>query len=334
MLPSAPARGDAAARAAAEWLVRRSEGLAADEEAAFQGWLADPAHADAYAQMERLWAGLDVVPERYRTVAPPGTAAAPAPAPAWPRRRVLAGGFCLLALGAGWAGLLAWQAAAHPWRHYATARGEQSTQELPDGTRLWLDTGTRLAVRYEAGRRDVRLVQGQAFFDVRRIDGAPFDVRAGSLRVRVTGTRFSVRATDTGLNAGGVGVAVEEGSVAVSDRPVRWLPARWRVDLSAGQSLDADGDGRAGPVGRNEAGLWRSGRIAFRATPLSQAVAEFERYGDTGLRIDDPAVAQLRLSGSFELGRLDAFLRVLPRVLPVRLEAAGSATRIARAAAG
>lgn len=64
---------------------------------------------------------------------------------------------------------------------------------------------------------------------------------------------------------------------------------------------------------------WREGRVNFDGVSLSQALAEFERYGPTRIVLSDPAVAGLRVHGSFDLRRLDAFTRALPRVLPVRV---------------
>jgi transmembrane sensor len=65
---------------------------------------------------------------------------------------------------------------------------------------------------------------------------------------------------------------------------------------------------------------WRAGRVVLNDTPLGDAVAEFERYFDTGLVVPDPAVAALRLNGSFDLRQAGAFKRALPEVLPVRLQ--------------
>lgn len=93
--------------------------------------------------------------------------------------------------------------------------------------------------------------------------------------------------------------------------------------LTVGQAVAADAAGALGPVtavAASGVALWREGRVAFDGTPLSQALAEFERYGDTGLRIRDPAVAALRLNGSFDVRKVDNFARALTRALPVRLE--------------
>jgi len=65
---------------------------------------------------------------------------------------------------------------------------------------------------------------------------------------------------------------------------------------------------------------WRTGRISFNDTPLTEALAELERYGNTGLVVLDPTVGALRLGGSFNVRQVDALAQALPSLLPVRLE--------------
>ena len=73
---------------------------------------------------------------------------------------------------------------------------------------------------------------------------------------------------------------------------------------------------------------WRQGRISFTNATLAQALAEFERYGDTGLVLRDPTVAELRFGGSFDVQQVQSFTRALPQLLPVRLVRQGTQTEI------
>ena len=110
------------------------------------------------------------------------------------------------------------------------------------------------------------------------------------MRVTVVGTRFSVRHTQTGLDAGQTRVAVERGRVRVArldgkGREAAAGGAGSLVDLTRGQAVVADAQGSLGPVqkvGAGEIAPWQTGRINFEATPLAQALAEFGRYGATG----------------------------------------------------
>jgi len=357
------------------WMVRRQDGLTAAEEAELQEWLErDPEHAKALEQAEGVWGRMDELPEAGvdalkaglppsaegpAALAPPpmadraaaGERRRPSGAPSSPGRRAwLANlgwllpqaGVAAVALGmvgSGWYGWNIWQQQPTFTQSLATARGEQRQLALPDGSTLWLDTATQVEVSLYRQRREVRLVEGQAFFTVQTNSAQPFDVLAGATRVTVVGTRFSVRNTRSGLGEEGrVSVAVEQGRVRVASRQSaqELAGAGAAVELVAGQSVSTDASGLPGPVQHEAAPAanWREGRVSFNGSTLAQAVAEFERYGDTGLVIRDPAVGALKVHGSFELRQLAAFARALPRVLPVRLVPKEGKTEITAARGG
>ncbi len=125
----------------------------------------------------------------------------------------------------------------------------------------------------------------------------------------------------------GVRVAVEEGKVRVVRRDGAPGPALAQIaeaqTLVAGQQISANPEGSLRPiqpVAAEGIAAWREHRISFVNTPLAQALAEFERYGSTGLTISDPAVAALRLSGTFDPSDTQTLRKVLPHALPVRLQ--------------
>jgi transmembrane sensor len=234
-------------------------------------------------------------------------------------------------------GLLGW----NHWRQlptfeqaYATARGQRLTINLPDagqrkGTIVQLDTSSHADARLYRDRREVLLKDGQAMLTVASDASKPFQVRAGALRITVVGTRFSVRHTASGLDAGQTVVSVEEGHVRVER--ASQASGNDLVNLTAGQQVVADAMGRIGPVQRipvTAIALWRSGRISFEQTPLAQAVAEFERYGHTGLLVRDPAVAALPIGGSYNLQQFQQFVETLPQVLPVKLVPQGNVMEV------
>lgn len=331
-------RDGALEQAAAHWQVRRQDGLSPLEERQFQAWLAqDAAHRPAYDALEATWQRLAALPAvdiaRLKALA---RSAPSAPSrrrrAGWPHWAAQLAGIAVVAVvaGTGWFGWDLWQRQPVFSQEYATARGEALDISLPDGSTLKLDTATRASVTLYRRRREVRLAEGQAMFSVKPDSGRPFDVLAGAVRISVVGTRFSVRNTRGGMGPDGVGVMVEQGRVRVSALRGYGAAAASRY-LTAGQYLEADASGELGQVAlRPAAGalLWREGRINFERTPLSQALAEFERYGATGLVIKDPAVGALRINGSFNLRQLDAFGKTLPLVLPVRLRARDGATEI------
>jgi transmembrane sensor len=357
---------------AADWQVRRQDGLTAEEEAEFQEWLTqDPSHQAAFDRLEGVWGRLDKLPSegvaqlkaglgaRSEPAGVPGKPQAPsqptrpASRPASPGRRtwmfdigrfvpqIASAAIAFAVVGGGWFGWDYWQQQPIFTKTYATARGQQFDVRLPDGSALKLDTATRAEVTLYRQRREVRLPEGQAMFSVKADTSQPFDVLAGPLRITVVGTRFSVRNTLTGLSSDGVSVVVEEGRVRVApaqagaaSRDGQLVGPASAVELTAGQAIQADATGRLGPVAAqspDSAMLWREGRVNFERTPLTQALAEFERYGATRLVISDPAVGAMRVNGSFDLRQLGAFTKALPQVLPVRLLTRDGVTEVVAA---
>lgn len=241
-------------------------------------------------------------------------------------------GLAAMVVGGGWLGWNHWQLQPSFAQSFATARGQQLAATLPEGSTLRLDTATRLNVTLYRHKREVQMPQGQALFEVRPDAARPFHVLAGPMRITVLGTRFSVRYLPDGSEAGRVKVVVEEGRVRVgkagedddlSQRVATPGVGSDTVELTAGQAVVADAQGHLAAVTRPTvatAMAWRAGRVVLNDTPLGDAVAEFERYFDTGLVIHDPKVAALRLNGSFDLRQAQAFKRALPEVLPVRLQ--------------
>ena len=342
--PVAPLSDDALYAEAAQWQVRRHDGLTAEEEAQFQAWLALGAgRKAAYARFDKVWNGLGELPTQSvarltASLPPASTRQTPSVHEHKPRgwlsgwagvaRPMATAALVICVAGGGWLGWNHWQAQPVYTETFATARGQQLSVELPDGSMLGLDTATRAQVTLYRDRREVRLPEGQALFTVKADAARPFHVFTERMLVTVVGTRFSVRNTRTGL-AQNVGVQVEEGRVRVS-RLDEGKPAGAPVLLTAGQQVQSDAAGRLAPMAPAPAGAmpWREGRVNFDRTPLGQAVAEFERYGATGLVIKDPAVAALRVNGSFDLRQADAFSQTLPLVLPVQLRARGGETEI------
>jgi transmembrane sensor len=334
-----------AEREALAWFVRSRAGLSEADARELADWQAqDPARAQALARWQEDWRRLDELPAdgvaRLRTGLAQDLARERAAGPTartgwlgawrgapWAGTAAMAASVAMVAAG----GLLAW---SH-WqqqpvfeKHIATRTGEQVDVQLPDGTNLRLDTATSMDVTLFRQRREVRLPEGQAVFRVQGDAARPFDVLAGPLRITVVGTRFSVRNTPGIPGEEGVRVAVEEGRVRVARDGMQGASASAVVELTAGQQIASDARGHLGPVAAvPPSGIapWRESRVSFDNTPLAQALAEFGRYGPTRLTVRDPGVAALRLTGTFDPRRLDNFVRVLPQVLPVRMQQATSA---------
>ncbi len=202
------------------------------------------------------------------------------------------------------AGLFAW--VAMPEKTLVTGVGEHKSITLADGSRIDLNTASRVEVDFTERRRTVRLVEGEALFDIARDASRPFVVQAGETAIQVLGTEFNVRVRDQLVE-----VAVAKGLVAVDE--VR-VPAGGSVIVAPG-SLNR--------VSMNQESVrrrlvWRDGVIELKGETLEQAVEEFNRYRERKLVVADPAIAGMRVGGRFQTDEAEKFLNALEGGFHVR----------------
>lgn len=181
---------------------------------------------------------------------------------------------------------------------------------LWDGSRVHLDAGATLRIPYAPWSRHLSLVGGDAIFDVVHDQSRPFAVTVGRVVITDIGTRFLVRAEGDGVQ-----VAVYEGAIELDPgtgaQPLP-LPAATAMIVSA------EGIVRTVPV-PNEATTtaWRHGRLVFDNTPLADVAGRLSRYRGDKVVIGSPAIAGLRVSGSFDLRNRTELLRAIELTLPV-----------------
>lgn len=250
----------------------------------------------AVVESEAVWDALGVLePEDFEP-------AAPASAPMWRRREIQIGGLAALAACLVAAVWLQGQAGVHV---YATGPGERRVVALQDGSRLDLNTRSRLEVRISARQRQVRLVEGEALFTVAtRPDRQPFTVDAGAASIRVTGTQFNVRRTIDQTR-----IDLLEGHVEVRGRRDA-PPAR----LSAGQAVRVSDSGDLAigePADFARVRDWRAGRVTLSRTRLDAAVADINRYAAKPVALAQPALGDLTVDGVFEARDTRAFARAV-----------------------
>jgi transmembrane sensor len=269
---------------AAAWVARlQGPDRTPAAEAAFKEWLhADVAHARAFARATDVW---DVLPGAAR-LSRRKTFRAPIIVPA-----LIAASLAVLA------GAPSLIQALNGSPNYRTKIGEQQTVALSDGTHVVLNTDSRVSVDYEPRERHVRLIQGEALFEVAKNPSRPFIVLAGDEQVRALGTTFVVR-----VSGGRVAVTLIEGRVEVTRTRSGAPPAplailrpgeRLRVSTAADNKLELDHPKIDGVT------AWRRGQALFDDISLADAAAELRRYGGPPIEIGDSAVADLRVSGVF-----------------------------------
>ena len=271
---------------AAEWAAKLDAApLSPEAQAMLETWLAvDSRHYGALAQSSAL-----LVPLRERLPMKPAK-------PQEATRRLMLGGSVAagLAVIVGAAGYVTRILGAE---RYKTAVGEMRVVTLSDGSVVFLNTNSEILVRYSSALRFIELVQGEALFDVAKNKKRPFIVQTGGTQVRAVGTVFNVKA----LRGQPVEVLVREGIVEVKREDVPLAPvvlaAKNNRVIAPQDSPIVTNPVETVAVGRELA--WRVGRIAFHGETLAQAAAEFSRYSDVRIQIDDPEIAKEKVTGLF-----------------------------------
>lgn len=311
---------------ASDFLIRRYdvEGWSEGDQAELDNWLEESlANRTAYWRLKATWKRADRL-DALRPMSPP----IPTPTTRqFPKPGLkLAAAITLLAVvgGAVW---FAGQRRPES-RTFATAVGERSNLQLPDGSRVELTTNTTIRVANGAADRKVWLDKGEAFFQIVHDDHRPFVIHALDFKVVDLGTEFSVW-----RDANRIEVMVLKGSVRI-DPPANEDRAK-AVRLTAGEMAVADNHSisvtRRSGTEMADALSWRSGILVFRGTPLGEVAAQFNRYNSEKIVIDDPDIARLTISARLPATDVGAFARVAKNFIGLKVEHSGDEIHLSRA---
>jgi transmembrane sensor len=318
--------GDPFRRQAATWFARlRADDVAESDRQGWQRWMAaDARHRAAYERIERLWSAAGEhaqhpqIAERLRDA----TAEAPT-APKRGSREPVA--WARYALGAGaLAAVVALAAVLPRWLQrpvvetvYLTQVGESRTIALDDGSRVSMDTDSRLVVDFSGDQRRIVLDHGRAYFRVAKAK-RPFLVHTEDGTVRAVGTEFEVyRRNDT------TEVALVEGRVALLAAPTADAGQAALGTLDPGQKASFRKHQplhRLAPAAPGALPTWLSGKLVFEDQALSAAVDEFNRYSRRRMVLSGEQVARLRVSGVFRSDDPHAFVEALEELYPVAVD--------------
>ncbi|QEE46595.1 hypothetical protein FVA81_19150 [Rhizobium sp. WL3] len=285
---------------ALEWVLRLEAGEV--ERAALDTWLAEG--ADRGAALARVRALYDCPALTVATAQAasagtrPGTVRSPVASASMLRRAAplalaasIAAAIIVPLLGSDW--LLRLQA------DHRTGAGEITTIDLPDGSRMQMNSQTAVMLDFENGRRAVRLLDGEAYFDVVHDVTRPFTVTGGFGTVRVTGTAFNVARGEgedlVHLDTGRV-MLVPDGTAS---EPLALTPGQTAAISNTAIALLPDGAAEYRLA-------WRDGWIELSAVPLRTALDEIGRHVDISIVTLPGAVLDTPVSGSFRIAEARA----------------------------
>lgn len=301
-------------RQAVNWLVELQSDIVTDEtRAQWQKWrVSHPDHEYAWQQVELFSKKMQELPSplAHAVLTSPDSSS---------RRRVIKALTVLIFLGGG-----TWMAGEgrYWWQeNYCTGVGEYRAVTLSDGTSIALNSDSTIMVNFDERRRLIHLVNGEIMVitapDPRQGAGTgvarPFLVETAQGILRAIGTHFTVRQFDASQQ-GKSSVAVFEGAVEIRPATGRLQ----RVDIGQQAAFTREGVVAFG-MAREADAAWHQGMIVAEDMPLIDFLAELERHRPGWLSCD-PAVARLKVTGTYPLADIDKILVALQRTLPIDIQ--------------
>jgi len=293
---------------AADWFLRvRARNASAEVQSQWLCWIeSDPAHRLAFESIQKTWDAVG------RLQSPPWPPAQEIAVPVARMRTSarLRRGIALGLAACAVAGVaMFWMVReVRPVHHLATARHEQQSTTLPDGSRVDMGAATALEVEFDSHQRSVTAQEGEAYFEVAREPNRPFVVRSGPITVTALGTAFSVRREGNSAS-----VLVTDGLVevtyntlharAAAGQRVRWEQGRLLTSSQATSS--------AAELG------WHPDTLRFEDEPLRVVVASLNRYSDRPIVITSAPLAELRFTGAVFNDRAENWLSAAERLFPL-----------------
>ncbi len=230
---------------------------------------------------------------------------------------------------------------------YSTDIGEQRSFTLEDGSTIHLNTQSEIRVRFDTEVRHIDLVRGEALFIVAKDPMRPFQVHGDETLFSALGTRFNVRMWDDRAT-----VTVLEGRVEVATdvsvlEPIELTTdmrqdaekamdiARLTVnsrpiELGAGEQVSIVGAAiqQIALASPEQVTAWTSRRLIFTAEPLAAVLDEFNRYNRQSIRVQDPELSALKISGTFDPSDVDSLLDSLKTIRRIEVVRDAGGTRL------
>lgn len=218
----------------------------------------------------------------------------------------------------------------------STRMGSKTRIQLPDGTVVMLNSGSKLTYGKEYGLqlREVTLT-GEGYFDVKKMKEKPFVIHASNINIRVLGTAFNVKAypedkhTETSLIRGSI-------EVTIKNRPDN------KIILSPNEKLIVENNSLPGQGAATEKSVvptvsinklkydqkdktlpetqWVENRLVFRDEAFEELAARMERWYDVKIVIEGEQLKQTRMNGSFDKETIDQALEALRLMIPFKIE--------------
>jgi transmembrane sensor len=327
---------------ASDWLAKLDRGITAEEKDALKLWLAlSPENIAVFLEVAKMWDKMDEL-SRLSDIFPQAAVT---------KRKTVSwygaiAASTILAITFGlYQGSLNFSPFAQDEKsavvaiqtNYQTGIGESNTINLPDNSKVVLNTNSFVQVRYSQNARVIELQRGEIHIDVAHDKSRPFSVIAEGKVIQAVGTAFNVE-----VRSELVELIVTEGKVLVAKAKGALLPSTLELmptrlpqnslAISKGEKVDLDLTGKLQEEVTKVDSIdiaarlsWRQGNLIFRGESLSEAMTEISRYTDIEFELaDDKKLRQIRVAGLFKTGDVIGLLDALSSNFNISYENVGN----------
>ena len=301
------------------WLVRLDGGNLSDESRKeLKRWLsADPRHSAALKAMTSIWDDMDEVLVTNNNESTLNNVTL------WPILKPIFEPF-LVAASICFVAIFIWFAMPVDVQKntYSTAVGQQFDATFDDGSVIHLNTNSIIETEFTDDKRIVKLIKGEALFEVAHDPNRPFIVYAGDRLVQAIGTKFVVH-----LESENIQVTVTDGKVKMSKVPLN----KSLTDINVLDNTTIEKDdvyivkGEKVTVGSDHSPKisiiqpenmqrelsWLDGKLIFVNEELFDVIEEINRYLDVKIVLKDPSLHRIPISGRFDLTDSEALIEAI-----------------------
>ncbi len=219
--------------------------------------------------------------------------------------------------------------------------GSKTSIILPDGTKLWINSGTKLTYNNDYGitNRNIFLV-GEAYFDVAKNSKLPFIVHTSNLKIKAVGTAFNVKAypeekkVETTLVHGLVEIEKEGSKTPIYLRPSQKIVIANRSSIQTETQTitsQSEKNSQVGIIDKTDSEVnkeidtekeicWKEGKLIFDREPLISLAVKLERRYDVHISFENEKLKDYKYTGTFNDLSLEQILEAMRFSSPINFE--------------
>lgn len=197
-------------------------------------------------------------------------------------------------------------------------KGQRASLTLPDGTKVWLNSHTRISYGTDYGLSErVVSLSGEAYFEVAKDKKHRFVVKTGDLEVEALGTTFNVKAYEED----------KELTATLFEGSIRAVAGNNMAVLSPNQHVRFNKESRRmwveRPVNSSYARMWRNDELAFEGETLEDIAVLLNRMYNVKVDFKSEKIKRYRFSGVIKNNSLDNVFEIISLTAPILYESKG-----------